>query len=223
MTCRHVRLIPPLVRAYAHPLNKNGWHANCNRYGLGLGPVTLWSRSCLRRIALTSAAVVGSLVFALSGRPGHAATPDLAHAQAVGDGTFSDPGFRAARAAIRCKEVHGRKEPAVHPHLQLDSLRRWHREFDGHGREAGLASSSSNGRNQGQPTQWVQGMAFGKNNKVHRYRPDGRHHPECARPRRWPRPTKPASRCSQRTTPTRRRRPIPLSRSRSASRSTEVG
>ena len=118
----------------------------------------------LRRIALTSAAVVGSLVFALSGRPGHAATPDLAHAQAVVTAHSQIPDFVPPGPPFDAKKCMAGKSLLSIPTSSSIPF------VDGIENSMGTVAKQvgfkfQQWKNQGQPTQWVQGMAFGKNNK----------------------------------------------------------
>jgi ribose transport system substrate-binding protein len=118
----------------------------------------------LRRIALTTAAIIGSVAFSLSARPVHAATPDLAHAQAVIAAHSEIPDFVPpgppfdARTCMAGKSLLSIPTSSAIPFLD------------------GIENSMTNvakqvgfkfvqWKNQGRPTQWVQGMAFGIDNK----------------------------------------------------------
>jgi ribose transport system substrate-binding protein len=116
----------------------------------------------LHRIALVSAAIIGCL--ALSGRPGNAATPDLALAQAVVQAHSQIPDFVPPGPPFDAKTCMAGKSLLSIPVSSSIPF------VDGIENSMGTVAEQvgfkfSQWKNQGRPTQWVQGMAFGTDNK----------------------------------------------------------
>lgn len=118
----------------------------------------------LRKFILASAAVIGSLVLSGAGHRAYAVTPDLSHAKAVVDAhsqvlEFTPPGPPFdARKCMAGKSLLSIPTSSAVPFV------------DGIESSMGAVSKQvgfkfAQWKNQGRPTQWVQGMAFGTDNR----------------------------------------------------------
>jgi ribose transport system substrate-binding protein len=118
----------------------------------------------LRRFILASAAVIGSLALTVVGQRANAATPDLAHAQAIIDAHSQMPAFTPPGPPFDARKCMAGKSLLSIPTSSAIPF------VDGIESSMGTVAKQvgfkfSQWKNQGRPTQWVQGMAFGTDNK----------------------------------------------------------
>jgi ribose transport system substrate-binding protein len=118
----------------------------------------------VRNFALGSTAVIAGLLLALAGSQARAATPDLAHAQSVIDAHSKIPDFVPPGPPFDAKKCMAGKSLLSIPTSSSVPF------VDGIETSMGKVAKQvgfkfAQWKNQGRPTQWVQGMEFGINNK----------------------------------------------------------